>query len=90
LRPKAEKKKFCPFLHISKFPLLICGFSSLLLLGTVSAQAAGLSQSMAECATIENDAERLKCYDQLAGRSPEAVKEVTESTGDESTEKTPK
>jgi len=70
--------------------LLICGFSSLLLLGTVSVQAADLSQNMAECAAIENDGERLKCYDQLAGRNSRKMEEVTESKESESTEKTPK
>ena len=70
--------------------LLICGFSSLLLLGTVSVQAADLSQNMAECATIENDGERLKCYDQLAGRNSRKMEGVTESKESESTEKTPK
>ena len=69
---------------------LIYGLSSLLLLGTVSVQAADLSQNMAECAAIENDGERLKCYDQLAGRNSRKMEEVTESKESESTEKTPK
>ena len=66
--------------------LLIVGFSFLLLLGTVSVQAADLSQNMAECAKIEDGGERLKCYDQLAGRNSRGMEEVTESKEGESTE----
>jgi phospholipase A1 len=40
----------------------------LVLLGTASADdLSGTSMNMAECATIEEEGERLKCYDKLAG-----------------------
>ena len=55
----------------------MCGLNSLLLLGAVLVQAADLSQNMAECAAIENDEERLKCYDQLAGRNFSGKEEIS-------------
>ena len=69
---------------------LIYALSSLLLLGTVSVQAADLPQNMAECAAIENDAERLKCYDQLAGRKLQEDGGGHRVNGERVNEKTPK
>jgi phospholipase A1 len=43
----------------------------LVLLGTASADdLSGTSENMVECATIEDESERLKCYDNLARQKP--------------------
>lgn len=56
------------------------------LLRPVSAEALSeVSPDMAECAKIEGDAERLKCYDTLAGRKSETIAPLSVSE-----EKTPK
>jgi phospholipase A1/A2 len=48
---------------------LICLGLVLVLLSMASAdESSETSQDMVECATIEDDEERLKCYDKLAGR----------------------
>ena len=49
-----------------------------------------ISQDMDECAKIEDDAERLKCYDNLAGqksRNIEPAKESAEKAPEEKREK---
>ena len=78
MKQRAKKNRFSSLFLISKLAVLIYGLSSLLLLGTALVQAADLSQDMAECATIENDAERLKCYDQLVGRGSKKVERTNE------------
>ncbi len=52
----------------------------LVLLDMASAETLSeTSQDMAECAKIEEDAERLKCYDILAGRKSSNTEPVKES-----------
>ena len=52
----------------------------LLLLSMAAGEALSeTSQDMAECAKIENDAERLKCYDRLTGRKSQDMTPVKES-----------
>jgi len=41
----------------------------LMLIGTVSGNAAGIDESLSKCAKIKNDAKRLKCFDKLAKKS---------------------
>ncbi len=65
--------------------LLIGLWLVLVLLDMASAETLSeTSRDMAECAKIEDDAERLKCYDNLAGRKSRDIEPVKEST-----EKTP-
>jgi len=61
----------------------------LVLAGLDAASAETLSeppQDLAECAKIEDDAERLKCYDHLAGREPKTI-EPPEETAEKAPEK---
>ncbi len=52
----------------------------LVFLGRASTEElSGTFQDMSECATIEDDARRLDCYDKLAGRKPEDTAPVKES-----------
>jgi len=71
--------------------LLIGLWLVLILLNMASAETLSeTSQDMAECAKIEDDAERLKCYDKLAGqksRNIEPVKESAEKAPEEKGEK---
>ena len=54
---------------VSRNRFICSGFIIIIWLGVVPAQALSeISGSMAKCSKIENDAERLRCYDQLAGR----------------------
>ena len=70
---------------------LILSGSVLLALCIISVQAlAEMPRTMADCAKIENDAARLKCYDQLAG--PKSAKDapvtgLAEKPPEEKTEK---
>jgi phospholipase A1 len=60
--------------------LLISLWIVLILLHTVSAETLSeTSQDMAECAKIEDDAERLKCYDKITGRKSRDIEPVKES-----------
>jgi phospholipase A1 len=60
--------------------LLIGLWVVLVLLGMASAvELSETSQDMAECATIEDDTERLKCYDKLAVRKSGETAPVKES-----------
>jgi phospholipase A1 len=72
-------------------PLLYTSFV-LILLGMPSAEAqSGASGDIAECAIIDNDEERLKCYDELATRQPigtPPVHKPAEKTPEEKKEKT--
>jgi phospholipase A1 len=71
--------------------LLICLWIILILLDTVSAETLSEpSQDMTECAKIEDDAERLKCYDKITGRKSrdiEPLKESVERSPEEKGEK---
>ena len=60
--------------------LLIGLWLVLVLLDMASAETLSETpQDMAECATIEEDAERLKCYGNLAGRKSRNIEPVKES-----------
>jgi len=59
---------------------LISMWVVLILLPTVSAEALPeMSQDMAECAKIEDDGERLKCYDKITGRKSGDIGPAKES-----------
>jgi hypothetical protein len=71
MRKGSADKKTNPALRIlaGAGNFLIGLWLVLVLLGMASAgELSETSQDMGECATIEDDAERLECYDKLAGR----------------------
>ncbi len=62
--------------------LLISLWIVLILLPKVSAETlSGMSRDMAECAKIEDDSERLKCYDKITGRESGDIEPAKESVG---------